>query len=178
MPNYAFSYQINKNCRKGLIMKKLLLVVTLLGTLGSSTLMAEILNKMVLIKEARKDVGEMTPKQLKHLLDEGEDIIVLDVRESEERAEGSIPFDEFNKENFISITRGNLEWKVANKIQDPDVKIVTYCRSGGRGALAAEVLKKMGYKNVTTLKGGLKGWVKAGYPVKTGLGEVILPKEK
>jgi len=31
---------------------------------------------------------------------------------------------------------------------------------------------------VTTLKGGLKGWVKAGYPVKTGLGQVVLTKEK
>ena len=159
-------------------MKKMLLSAILLSTLGSNILMAEILNKMVLIKEARKDVGEMAPKQLKHLLDEGEDVIVLDVRESEQRAEGSIPFDEFNKENFVSITRGNLEWKVAKKIKDPDELIVTYCRSGGRGALAADVLKKMGYKNATTLKGGLKGWVKAGYPVKTGLGEVVLVKEK
>lgn len=157
-------------------MKKLLLAAVLLGLLGSNALMADIANKMVLIKEARKNVGEMTPKQLKQLLDEGEDVIVLDVRESEQRAEGSIPYDEFNKENFVAITRGNLEWKVAKKIKDPDVRIVTYCRSGGRGALAAEVLKKMGYKNATTLKGGLKGWVKAGYPVKTGLGEVVLTK--
>ena len=156
-------------------MKKLLLIVALLST---NVLMAEVVNKMVLINEAKKDVGEMTPKQLKTLLDEGEDVIILDVRESEQRAEGSIPFDEFNKENFVSITRGNLEWKVAKKIKDPDVRIVTYCRRGGRGALAAEVLKKMGYTNVTTLKGGLKGWVKAGYPVKTGLGEVVLKKEE
>ena len=159
-------------------MKKLLLAAIVLGSLSSNALMADIANKMVLIKEARKNVGEMTPKQLKHLLDEGEDVVVLDVRESEQRAEGSIPYDEFNKENFVAITRGNLEWKVAKKIKDPDMLIVTYCRSGGRGALAAEVLKKMGYTNVTTLKGGLKGWVKAGYPVKTGLGEVILTKEK
>ncbi|UCM99977.1 sulfurtransferase [Sulfurimonas sp. SWIR-19] len=156
-------------------MKKLFLIIALLST---NLLMADIANKMVLIKEARKVVGEMPAKQLKTLLDEGEDVIVLDVRESEQRAEGSIPYDEFNKENFVSITRGNLEWEVAKKIKDPDVLIVTYCRSGGRGALAAEVLRKMGYKHVTTLKGGLKGWVKAGYPVKTGLGEVILKKEK
>ncbi|WP_434636848.1 sulfurtransferase [Sulfurimonas sp. NW7] len=156
-------------------MKKLLLIIALLST---NLLMADIANKMVLIKEARKSVGEMPAKQLKALLDEGEDVIVLDVRESEQRSEGSIPYDEFNKENFVAITRGNLEWEVAKKIKDPDIQIVTYCRSGGRGALAAEVLKKMGYKNVTTLKGGLKGWVKAGYPVKTGLGEVVLKKEK
>ncbi|QOP44386.1 sulfurtransferase [Sulfurimonas sediminis] len=155
-------------------MKKLFLIITLLST---NLLMADIANKMVLIKEARKVVGEMPAKQLKTLLDEGEDVIVLDVRESEQRAEGDIPYDEFNKENFIAITRGNLEWKVAQKIKDPDALIVTFCRSGGRGALAAEVLRKMGYKHATTLKGGLKGWVKAGYPVKTGLGELVLTKQ-
>ena len=63
-------------------------------------------------------------------------------------------------------------------IQDKEVIIVTYCRKGGRGALAAEVLRKMGYKNATTLKGGLKGWAKAGYPIKTGLGNVTLNQGK
>lgn len=156
-------------------MKNLLLVITLLLT---TTLMAESMGKMELIKQAQKEVGEVSAKKLKSLLDEDEDIIVIDVRESEQRAEGSIPSNDMNKEQFISITRGNLEWEVDKLIQDKDVIIVTYCRKGGRGALAAQVLKKMGYKNATTLKGGLKGWAKAGYSVKTGLGNVILNQEK
>jgi rhodanese-related sulfurtransferase len=149
-----------------------LLIAAALAT--TTTLAAQPMGKMDLINQAKKSVGEMEPAKLKQLLDDGEDVIVLDVRESEQRAEGSIPYDEFNQENFHAITRGNLEWKVGNEIKDKDAHIVTYCRRGGRGALAAEVLKEMGYKNVTTLKGGLKGWVKAGYPVKTGLGNVIL----
>ncbi len=136
------------------------------------------MSKIDLIKKAQKEVGEMSAKKLKSLLDNGEDIIVLDVRESKQRAEGSIPAGEFNQEDFISITRGNLEWEVNQKIQDKDILIVTYCRRGGRGALAAEVLRKMGYKNATTLKGGLNGWVKAGYPIKTGLGMLKLSHEK
>ena len=139
---------------------------------------AKPLSKMDLINEAKKEVGEVTPKQLKTMLDDGADVIILDVRESEQHAEGSIPFDDFNKENFLAVTRGNLEWKINKIIPYKDAKIVTYCRRGGRGALAAEVLREMGYKNATTLKGGLKGWAKAGYPVKTGLGEVILKKGK
>ncbi len=123
-------------------------------------------------------MGEITPKKLKSLLDEDEDVIVLDVRESEQRAEGSIPSNEMNQEQFISITRGNLEWKVNKLLQDKEVIIVTYCRNGGRGALAAQVLKKMGYTYATTLKGGLKGWAKAGYAIKTGLGNVTLNQEK
>ena len=156
-------------------MKNLLLVIALLFT---TALMAGSMSKMDLIKKAQKEVGEISAKKLKSLLDEAEDVIVLDVRESEQRAEGGIPSDEMNEEQFISITRGNLEWKVNKLIQDKDVLIVTYCRRGGRGALGAQVLKKMGYKNVTTLKGGLKGWAKAGYPVQTGLGDVTLKQEK
>jgi len=160
---------------EGRDMKNLLLVITLLFT---TALMAESMGKMELIKQAQKEVGEISPKKLKSLLDEDEDIIVLDVRESEQRAEGGIPSNAMNKEQFISITRGNLEWKVNKLIQDKEVIIVTYCRNGGRGALSAQVLRKMGYENATTLKGGLKGWAKAGYPVRTGLGDVTLNQEK
>ena len=156
-------------------MKNILLIV---GLLFATTLMAESMGKMDLIKQAQKEVGEITPKKLKSLLDEDEDVIVLDIRESEQRAEGSIPSNEMNKEQFISITRGNLEWKANKLIQDKEVIIVTYCRKGGRGALAAQVLRKMGYENATTLKGGLKGWAKAGYPIKTGLGNVTLNQGK
>jgi rhodanese-related sulfurtransferase len=156
-------------------MKNILLIV---GLLFITTLMANPMSKMDLIKQAQKEVNEISPKKLKSLLDEDEDVIVLDVRESEQRAEGSIPSSDMNQEQFISITRGNLEWKVNKLIQDKEVIIVTYCRKGGRGALAAQVLKKMGYENATTLKGGLKGWAKAGYPIKTGLGNVTLNQKK
>jgi len=160
-------------------MKKIttkVLLVALLASTGS--LMAEPLSKISLIKPAQKEVGQMTAKELKKLLDDGEDVIVLDVREAKQRAEGNIPSDDFNKENFIAITRGNLEWKVQNKIKNTDALIVTFCRSGGRGALAAQVLRQLGYKKATTLKGGLKGWVRAGYPIQTGLGFMILKKAK
>ena len=156
-------------------MKNILFAV---GLLFATMLMAESMGKMDLIKKAQKEVGEISPQKLKSLLDEGENVIVLDVRESEQRAEGGIPFDEFNKENFMSITRGNLEWEAPSKIQDSEALIVTYCRRGGRGALAAEVLRKMGYKNATTLKDGLKGWAETGYPVKTGMGIVLLSQEE
>jgi len=154
-------------------MKKIFMILLMLSM---SSLRAKDLSKMDLIKTAQKEVGQMSARELKKLLDDGKDVIVLDVRESKQRAEGQIPSDEMNEENFIAITRGNLEWRVKNLIEDKNMLIVTYCRSGGRGALAAKVLRKMGYKKATTLKGGLKGWVKAGYAIKTGLGLTILKK--
>lgn len=156
-------------------MKKILLILPLILTL---VVMAQPMGKMDLINQAKKEVGEMTPKKLKNMLDEAEDVIVLDVRESEQRSEGSIPSDDMNAEDFFAITRGNLEWEVTQLIKDKDAIIVTYCRRGGRGALASKVLREMGYKNATTLEGGLKGWANAGYPIKTGLGTTVLRKEK
>jgi len=126
-----------------------------------------------LLVEAKKEAGEMKPEALKKMIDNEEDVIVLDIRESEQRSEGEIYADE-----TYAITRGNLEFEILNKVKNKDAVIVTYCRGGSRGALAAQTLKKMGYKNATNLKGGLKGWAKAGYPIETGLGVTILSKEE
>jgi rhodanese-related sulfurtransferase len=151
-------------------MKKII-TVALLVAIGFLPLTAGHPETDKLIEKARKDAGEITAKALKAMLDKEEDIIILDVRESEQRAEGEIYAD-----NYIAITRGNLEFKVLNKIKNKDARIITYCRGGSRGALAAQTLRKLGYKNATNLKGGLKGWAKAGYPIETGLGVTTLTK--
>ncbi len=126
-----------------------------------------------LLTEAKKEAGEMTPKQLKEKLDKEETVFILDVRESEQRAEGQIYAD-----NIFEITRGNLEFEILNKIKDKNALIVTYCRGGSRGALAAQTLRHLGYKNATNLQGGLKGWAEAGYPIETGLGITKLTGEE
>lgn len=135
----------------------------------SSSVFAAEDAKMVLINEAKKEAGEITPAELKGMFEDEKSVIILDVRETEQRAEGYL-FDDFVSVNTVSITRGNLEWEVQEKIEDKNMAVVTYCRNGGRGALAAQTLKKMGYKNVKNLKGGIQDWAKAGYSVKTGLG--------
>ena len=146
--------------------------LSLILLLGASPILAGQPETDKLVAEAKKDSGEITAKELKKLLDDNEDVIMLDVREADQRAEGQIHSDE-----FFAITRGNLEFKILYKIDDKDIMIVTYCRNGGRGALAAQTLRKMGYKNVVSLQGGLKGWAKAGYPIKTGLGVTKLEKK-
>jgi len=149
-----------------------LLKLVLTVSLGSTLLMAGHPQTDKLINIAKKQAGEMTAKTLKKMLDDEKDVIILDVRESEQRAEGEIYADE-----TFAITRGNLEFKVLNLIKNKDAVIVTYCRGGSRGALAAQSLRTLGYKNATNLKGGLKGWAKEGFPVETGLGVVRLSKE-
>lgn len=152
---------------------------TLLHTLGlclfiaHSALYAGFAETDKLLKAAIQEAGEMAPQTLKKMLDDDKDVIVLDVRESEQRAEGEI-----YATDTYAITRGNLEFEVLNKIKNKDAVIVTYCRGGSRGVLAAQTLKKLGYKNATNLKGGLKGWAKLGYPIETGLGVTKLSNEE
>lgn len=153
-------------------MKKLVASMIMAMVMGSSLTAAHPDTEKI-VTEAVKEAGEMSPTELKKLIDAEKDVIVLDVREAEQRAEGMI----FAWETQ-AITRGNLEFEVPNKIKNKEAVIVTYCRGGSRGALAAQTLKKMGYKNAVNLQGGLKGWAKLGYPVETGLGIVKLTEEE
>ncbi|MDF1876652.1 sulfurtransferase [Sulfurimonas sp. SAG-AH-194-L11] len=152
--------------------REFLNLVTVVALTSTTVLMAGFANTDKLLASAKKEAGEMEPKALKVLIDKEEPVIVLDVRESEQRSEGEIYADE-----SYAITRGNLEFVIGNKVKDKNALIVTYCRSGGRGALAAQQLRHLGYKNATNLKGGLKAWARSGYPVETGLGTVIITKE-
>lgn len=151
-------------------MKVILMVASLM--IGAS-LMAGQAESEKLISAAKQEAGEMAPKDLKGMIDGQKSVIVMDVREENQRAEGEI-----YTTTTVAITRGNLEFEVLNKIKDKNAVIVTYCRSGGRGALAAQTLRKLGYVNATNLKGGLKGWAKEGYPIETGLGVTLLTKEE
>ena len=154
-------------------MKKLLLSLMTLGLLLTLTpAYAGHPETERLLKKAKKEAGEMTPEKLKKMLDDEQDVIILDIRESEQRAEGQIYWDD-----MFAITRGNLEFEVLNVIKNKEAVIITYCRGGSRGALAAQTLRNLGYKNATNLKGGLKGWAKAGYPIETGLGVTKLTQE-
>lgn len=155
------------------MIKRLINVLLTLTLLSTTSLFAGFKETDKLLLEAKKEAGEIEPKILKKMIDNEEEVIILDIRESEERAEGEIYADE-----TYAITRGNLEFQVLNKIKNKNALIVTYCRGGSKSAFAAQTLRHLGYKNATNLKGGLKAWAKAGYPIETGLGAVMLIKEE
>ena len=148
-------------------------VLMIAGLMIGSSLMASQAESEKLISVAKQEAGEMAPKELKGMIDSQKNVIVMDVREENQRAEGEIYAN-----TTVAITRGNLEFEVLNKIKDKSAVIVTYCRGGSRGALAAQTLKKLGYVNATNLKGGLKGWAQEGFPIETGLGVTLLTKEQ
>jgi len=86
---------------------------------------------------------------------------VIDVREPAEHAEGHLP-------GAVNIPRGVLEFKVGNHpaLSDPAATLLLYCKSGGRGALAARALQRMGFTGVVNLAGGYDGWSESGMPTE------------
>ncbi|HVA57928.1 MAG TPA: rhodanese-like domain-containing protein [Gemmatimonadaceae bacterium] len=87
-----------------------------------------------------------------------EHIVFLDVRDPNETSLGRIP-------GALVISRGNLESKV-EALVPRGAMIVAYCANGNRSAFAAETMEVMGYRNVTSLREGFRGWVDAGGDVE------------
>ena len=92
---------------------------------------------------------------------EDSDTLLVDVRETVEREnEGQIP-------GSIHAPRGLLEFHadpespVYKEELTPDRRIILYCGSGGRSALAAKTLMDMGFNDVASLAGGYAAWQKA-----------------
>ncbi|MCK4874207.1 MAG: rhodanese-like domain-containing protein [Sulfurimonas sp.] len=153
-------------------MQKILINILSLILLSSAIYAIDFSQRDRLIAEARAEVPFVTPKKLNDMLEDEEELIILDIREVEQRAEGTIP-----TLDTYEITRGQLEFKIMILIEDKNTKIVSFCRDGPRSAIASRTLINMGYKNATYLKGGLKAWAVAGYKIKNGLGRVVLNKE-
>ena len=83
--------------------------------------------------------------------------VLIDVREPDEYSAGHLT-------GAINWPRGLLEFKLSSSpdLEQRDLSIVVYCRTGGRSALAACSLLDMGYLNVLSLAGGYEAWVADG----------------
>lgn len=103
-----------------------------------------------LIDEARQQIEEVTPEQVRDMQARNEQAVYLDVREPNEWNLGRLP-------HAIHLPRGNLESKIEGLV-DRNQKIVIYCARGNRSALAALTLKQMGYENVASMSRGIQGW--------------------
>jgi molybdopterin/thiamine biosynthesis adenylyltransferase/rhodanese-related sulfurtransferase len=93
-------------------------------------------------------VPEIQPEELKRRLDAGEDIFVLDVREPHE-------YRICNLGGYL-IPLSDLSKRI-NEL-DPGREIVAHCKAGVRSAKAVELLRNAGFRNVSSLAGGIVGW--------------------
>ncbi len=94
-----------------------------------------------IVAEAKEGEHCLTIEESRKLICACENPLLLDVREPAEYALDNI-------EGFINIPRGVLEMKLPDLCDDPDRCILIHCATGGRAALSANALRKMGYLKV------------------------------
>ncbi len=112
-----------------------------------------------LVAESVRNIREIFPWDLEERLAENPSLILLDIREPYE-------YEAMHIQNSINVPRGILEaaceWDFEDTVPElvlaRDKEVVVACRSGNRSVFACEVMQKMGYNNVVSLKTGLRGW--------------------
>ena len=111
-----------------------------------------------LVAAAKLRVEEVSLAQAEEAIREAD--VLIDVREQDEFAAGHLP-------GAIHASRGMLEFKLSSnpELTSRDLKIVLYCKTSGRAALAACALHDMGYLNVKSIAGGFDAWAGAAKPV-------------
>jgi len=119
--------------------------------------MAENKGFQDLVADAKKKITEISPTDAAAKAKSSSDAVIVDVRDKDE-------FDELHIPDAANISRGLLEYEVEEKYPDRNTTIICHCGGGGRSALAAESLQKMGYKNVRSMAGGFRAWKAAGLP--------------
>lgn len=99
------------------------------------------------------------------------EVVVVDVREADERLGGSIA-------GAVHVPRGLLEFRADPQSRHhddrlhPQRRVLLYCDGGARSALAAHALVGLGYTDLAHLAGGVEAWRCAGEPL---VNEVVQP---
>lgn len=110
-----------------------------------------------LVAEAKAQIKEIDVANAAQHIAAGS--VVIDVREPAE-------FDAAHLPGAVSIPRGMLEFKTDQPVlADKTAEVLLYCKTGGRSALAALNLQRLGYTNVRSMSGGIDAWVSQGQAV-------------
>ena len=109
-----------------------------------------------LVADAKHRITEISAGEAQKQVENG-DAVLIDVREVSEWKQG-------HAAGAQHLSRGVIEVEIEDQIPDVNQPVICYCGGGGRSALVAENLQKMGYRNVRSLAGGMRAWNEAGLP--------------
>ncbi len=109
-----------------------------------------------IVNDAKSKIKECTIADVVAKKDANETFWLVDVREESEFAAGRIP-------GAVHIGKGVIERDIEKIIPNQSDEVILYCGGGYRSALAAENLQRMGYSNVISMDGGMRGWRTEGY---------------
>lgn len=88
-----------------------------------------------------------------------QDALLLDVREDSEYESGHVP-------NSKHIPAGRIAERIRELEKFKNRPVLVLCRSGNRSTAACSALKKQGFGDVRSLRGGIEAWQQASLPVK------------
>jgi molybdopterin/thiamine biosynthesis adenylyltransferase/rhodanese-related sulfurtransferase len=113
-----------------------------------------------LIRKIKEQIEEIDPKEVHDLTRNGNSAVIVDVREEHEFAESHLP-------GAVHVPRGHLESRIEGAVGDRSSRVILYCASGNRSALAAHTMKELlGYEDVASMRGGITLWKDRGYEVE------------
>ncbi len=113
-----------------------------------------------LVNEARPYVKELTIEDARARLAANPRAVLLDVREDAE-------WSREHAAEAVHLGKGILERDIEQMFPDTKREIIMYCGGGYRSVLTSAVAQRMGYKNVSSLKGGYQALVQAQWPMST-----------
>jgi rhodanese-related sulfurtransferase len=109
-----------------------------------------------IVNEARPRVKEVTLEEARQRLAANPKAVLMDVREDVEWQNG-------HATQAVHLGKGVFERDIEQLFPDPAAEIIMYCGGGYRSVLTCDVAQRMGYKNVSSLKGGYKALVTGGW---------------
>ncbi len=118
--------------------------------------MIEPLHRDAWLEALRAGIAEVSPAQALALQAQG--ALLLDVREDAERTAGT-------PAQALGLSRGFLELRIELLQADRERPMLTLCGGGQRSLLAAEALRRMGYRHVSSVAGGFTRWKAEGLPI-------------
>jgi len=111
-----------------------------------------------IVEDAKQRIRETNVDEVKDRLDRKDKFTLVDVREESEYAADHLP-------GAIHLGKGIIERDIETRVPNLDTPLVLYCGGGFRSALAADNLQKMGYRNVLSMDGGIRGWREKNFPL-------------
>ena len=106
---------------------------------------------LAIVNDAKSRVKEIDIEGYRKLAAASAPHVLVDVREDNEWAAG-------HAAGAVHLGKGIIERDIEAKVPDKSTRLVLYCGGGYRSALAADNLQKMGYTNVLSMDGGIRGW--------------------
>jgi rhodanese-related sulfurtransferase len=111
-----------------------------------------------IVNEARTRIKEISLDDARVRLTQNPQAVLLDIREDAEWAAG-------HAAGARHLGKGILERDIEKEFPEPVVEIIMYCGGGYRSALTCDIAQRMGYRNVSSLIGGYKAMLQAGWPM-------------